>query len=65
MEKQLSVTYCECVFVALVIQHVMRVRRIVISGLPGFKGFFSHYIISRTIFEKQTKTKTKKQKKTC
>jgi hypothetical protein len=37
--KVLSITYFECVFVALVIQHAMRMRRFVICGLPGFKFF--------------------------
>jgi len=41
------------VFVALVIQHAMHMRRIVICGLPGFKEFF--HIISKngTSFEKK------------
>jgi len=36
----ISVIYCECVFVALGTQHVMRMRRIVICGLPGPTIFF-------------------------
>ena len=42
MEKQ-CVTYSECVFVAIRIQHAMHVRHIVISSLSGFTVFF--YII--------------------
>ena len=33
----MSVTYCECVFVALGIQHEMRVLHTVVCGLPGCK----------------------------
>ena len=36
--KAISMTYCECV--ALVIQHAMRVRHIVICGLPCCKKVF-------------------------
>jgi len=30
-----NITYCECVFVALIIRHAKRIRHIVICGLPG------------------------------
>ena len=40
----MSVTYCECVFVALGIQHAMRMRHIVVCDLPGCAIFF--HIIS-------------------
>jgi hypothetical protein len=32
--KTISITHCECVFVALGIEHAMCIRRIVICGLP-------------------------------
>jgi len=45
----MSITYCECVFVALVTQQAMRIHhtRIVICGLSGCTVFFSR-IISQT-----------------
>jgi len=44
--KTISVTYSECVSVALVTQHAMRMRRIVICGPSGSTIFF--HIISQT-----------------
>ena len=35
----MSITYSECVFVALGIQPAMRIRYIVMGGLPGHTGF--------------------------
>jgi len=39
----MSITYCECVFIALGIQHAMRMRHIVICGLP-YSTIFFHII---------------------
>jgi len=39
-----NVTYAECVFVAVGILDVMRMRHIIICGLPGSTVFF--YILS-------------------
>jgi hypothetical protein len=41
--KAMSMTYSECVFVALGIQHEKRMRRIAICGLFG-STIFSHII---------------------
>jgi len=42
--KTVSITYDECVFVALVIQHAKRMRHIVICCLPSSTIFF-HIIL--------------------
>ena len=44
--KAVSITYSECVLVALGIQHVMRMRHIVICGQSGSTIFL--HIISQT-----------------
>jgi len=48
----MSITYSECVLVALSIQHAMRMRHIVIYGLPCF-AVFLHIIWQIAEFKKQ------------
>jgi hypothetical protein len=42
--KAISITYSESASVALDIRHAMRIRRIVICGMPGYAIFY--HIIS-------------------
>ena len=57
VEKSGSNTYSECVSVALIIQHAMRMRRYyaVICGLSGSTIFFSHYPFNGMISGKKKK----------
>ena len=48
-EKAMSVTYTEYVFLALGIQHAMRMRRVVICGLPRSTILF-HITYSECVF---------------
>jgi len=52
--KAISISYYECVLVALGIQHAMRLRHIVICGLPALQ-YFSTLSKKGTIFEPKKK----------
>jgi hypothetical protein len=56
--KTISITYSDCVFVALRIQHAMCMRHIFICGLSALQ-YFSPYLIKGTIFEKEKLTEHK------
>ena len=51
--KAIKITYSECVFVTLGIQHAKRMRHFIICGLSRSTIFFPHYLINCTIFEKK------------
>jgi hypothetical protein len=51
--KAISITYCQCVFFALGIQHVMHMCCIVICGQLGSTIFFLYYLINNRGFEKK------------
>ena len=50
--KAISTKYSKCVSVALLIKHAMRMRHIVICGLPGSTMYF-YDIPNSTIFKKK------------
>jgi len=47
-KKAISITYSECVFVALVIQHAKHMGHTVICVLSGSTIFFPLYLINGT-----------------
>ena len=59
-EKAISITYSECVYVALVIRHSKRTRRVILLSVAclALTIFFRHYLINGTIFEKKISYRT-------
>ena len=53
----MSITYCEWVFLALVVQHAMRIRHA--CGLPPIYNIFYTLNYKGTIFEKEKLLKSK------
>jgi len=49
--KTMSITYCKCVFVALVIQHAKCMRCVMLHLTVRFYYIFPHYLINGTIFQ--------------
>ena len=50
LQWEISISYSECVFVALVIQHAKHRHHTAICGQSGSTIFFPHCLISGTIF---------------
>ena len=51
--KTINTIYCECVFIALGIQHAKCSHYRVICGLSGCTVFFLYYLMKGTVFEKK------------
>jgi hypothetical protein len=51
--KSITITYYECVFVALSIQYAMRMRHTVVCGLPRCTIFSPHYLTKGKILLKK------------
>jgi hypothetical protein len=51
--KAITITYSECVFVALGIQFAMRMRHTVTCDLPHY-NIFPHYLINGTFLGKKS-----------
>jgi len=49
--KAKTVTYSDCVFTVLGIQHAMCMRHIFICGLPRSTIIFPHFLTNGTVFE--------------
>jgi len=57
--KVIRISYSECAFVALGIQHAMRMRHTVICGLIFSTKFFPLYLINGSIFKRKNVTEHK------
>jgi hypothetical protein len=56
--EAISITYSECVFVALVMQHAKFIRRILVHLWPlWIYNIFPHYLINGKIFGKKLNIK--------
>ena len=55
--KAISITYFECMFVALGFQHAKRTNLTILSsGFVSLYNIFPHYLINGTVFETKQKS---------